>query len=94
MGLLFSGANEEGDRMDMMELEPSMHPFYFAVQSHPEFLTKSFYPSLPFYAFMLHAAGKKEDFDYYSSQKMLYTGSKGEFDRSYFMSELTKIANK
>lgn len=50
-GLTFSGVDEElGQRMEMMEV--SDHPFFFAVQGHPEFQSRAQSPSPPFHAFL------------------------------------------
>ena len=91
-GMLFTGRNEEGDRMDMLEIKD--HPFFFGTQSHPEFKTNPKYPSLPFYAFILHSSGQKEKFELYAKEKRetvkAYTGFSDydtrfqDFDRSYF----------
>lgn len=91
-GMKFSGRNEEGDRMDMMEIDQDLHPFFYGLQSHPEFLTRDFYPSLPFYAFILHSAKEAYVFEEYVSQKSLYKGKRSQYDESYFMKLLTDIA--
>ena len=39
-GLLFSGKSIDGKLMEMIELGKSMHPFFVATQSHPEFLSR------------------------------------------------------
>lgn len=98
-GIIFSGRNKEGDRMDMMELSQDVHPFFFATQSHPEFKTNPFYPSLPFYAFILHASKQEKQFEEYSKSKALVHNPKNdssileEFDRKYFKNLLKTIEN-
>lgn len=39
-GLLFSGKSIDGKLMEMIELGKSIHPFFVATQSHPEFLSR------------------------------------------------------
>ena len=41
-GLQFVGRDETGERMEVLELadQPSDHPFYLAVQYHPEFKSR------------------------------------------------------
>lgn len=67
-GLVFSGRDESGERMEMTELPRSSHPFYFGVQFHPEFKSRPNRPSPPFFGFVaaccdiydsLGAAGRK-----------------------------------
>lgn len=58
-GLVFSGQDESKERMDVIELPVSEHPFYLAVQFHPEYKSRPGTPSPPFYGF-LAAASKPE----------------------------------
>jgi len=58
-GLVFSGQDESKERMDIIELRPSEHPFYLAVQFHPEYKSRPGQPSPPFYGFVA-AASKPE----------------------------------
>jgi len=44
-GLIFSGKDEKGERMEITELPESMHPFYFGCQFHPEFTSRPHRPS-------------------------------------------------
>lgn len=44
-GINFSGVDETGLRMEILELDTKKHPFYFGVQFHPEFLSRNFKPS-------------------------------------------------
>merc|ERR1719233_2345425 len=39
-GLIFSGKDEKGERMEITELPDSVHPFYFGCQFHPEFTSR------------------------------------------------------
>lgn len=56
-GLHFVGTDERRQRMEIVELERSQHPFFFAVQYHPEFLSLPHSPSLSFLGFILASAG-------------------------------------
>merc|ERR1712039_650564 len=55
-GLVFSGQDEKKERMDVVELKPSEHPFYLGVQSHPEYKSRPGQPSPPFYGFLAAAS--------------------------------------
>ena len=57
-GLLFSGKDESGRRMECIELAEETHPFFFGCQYHPEFQSRPFRPSPPFYGFVAASAGK------------------------------------
>jgi len=59
MGLVFSGQDERKERMDVIELKTSDHPFYLAVQFHPEYKSRPGMPSPPFLGFV-SAAGNPE----------------------------------
>ena len=53
-GLLFTGKDDvRGQRMEIIELDRSVHPFYFATQYHPEFKTYPSSPSLHFWDWCL-----------------------------------------
>ena len=43
-GLHFVGHDEEGERMEILELQG--HPYYVACQYHPEYLTRCVSPAL------------------------------------------------
>lgn len=47
-GLRFVGKNDDGSRMEILELDPTVHPYYVAVQYHPEYLSRPFRPSPPY----------------------------------------------
>jgi len=47
-GLIFSGQDEVGNRMETIELPPSVHPFYYGCQFHPEFKSRPLHVSPPF----------------------------------------------
>ena len=58
-GMMFSGQDERGQRMEIMEIEE--HPFYVGVQFHPEFKSRPNRPSPPFLGFILAAGGMLEE---------------------------------
>lgn len=47
-GLRFVGKNDDGTRMEILELDPDNHPYFVGVQYHPEYLTRPFKPSPPY----------------------------------------------
>lgn len=51
-GLRFVGKNEDELRMEILELDPSKHPYFVAVQYHPEYLSRPFRPSPPYLGLM------------------------------------------
>ncbi|ETO17446.1 cytidine triphosphate synthetase, partial [Reticulomyxa filosa] len=51
-GLLFTGKDESGERMEIVELPKDKHPFYFACQFHPEFKSGPTRNSPPFLGFI------------------------------------------
>lgn len=55
-GLIFSGQDESKERMDIIELPTSEHPFYLGVQFHPEYKSRPGLPSPPFYGFLSAAS--------------------------------------
>lgn len=57
-GLRFTGRDECGQRMEICELQS--HPFFLAVQFHPEFKSRPSRPSPPFLALVLAASRKLE----------------------------------
>lgn len=59
-GLEFVGHDVDGERMEVVELEG--HPFYVAVQFHPEFLSRPLKPSPPYLGFILAACGKLDSY--------------------------------
>lgn len=54
-GMVFSGQDESKERMDIIELRPTDHPFYVAVQFHPEYKSRPGLPSPPFHGFVAAA---------------------------------------
>jgi len=55
-GLLFVGRDEKGERMQALELKD--HPFFIALQAHPEFCTRPLNPSPSFLGFVAAASDK------------------------------------
>lgn len=51
-GLVFSGTSPDGTLMEIAELPQSQHPFFLAVQFHPEFLARPLDPHPLFTAFI------------------------------------------
>jgi hypothetical protein len=60
-GLVFTGKDDKGERMEIVELARATHPFYFGAQFHPEFKSRPNRPSPPFFAFVAMAAGTPKD---------------------------------
>lgn len=59
-GLCFVGKDENGDRMEMLELKG--HPYYVATQFHPEYTSRPLRPSPPFLGLILAACGKLDSY--------------------------------
>ena len=59
-GFHFTGTDDRGVRMEIIELDRSVHPYFFAVQYHPEFQSQPLRPSPPFLGLILAAAGELE----------------------------------
>ncbi len=60
-GIIFSGRDKEGGRMEILEIPQSVHPFFLATQFHPEFKSRIGKPSPPFEHFIRAALDKKSD---------------------------------
>jgi CTP synthase len=59
-GLKFVGHDSEKQRMEIMELDK--HPYYVAVQYHPEYLSRPLKPSAPFLGLILASIGKLQTY--------------------------------
>jgi len=59
-GFNFVGHDVEGMRMEVMELKG--HPYYVAVQFHPEFLSRPHNPSPPYLGLILASCGKLQSY--------------------------------
>jgi len=55
-GLHFVGQDIDGERMEVMEL--AGHPYFVAVQYHPEYLSRPMKPSAPYLGLLLSSCGK------------------------------------
>lgn len=58
-GLIFSGRDETGERMQVAEIKD--HPFYVGMQSHPEFCTRPLVPSPPYLGLVAAACGQLDE---------------------------------
>ncbi|GMH25808.1 hypothetical protein Nepgr_027651 [Nepenthes gracilis] len=58
-GLIFTGKDETGRRMEIVELPK--HPFFMGVQFHPEFKSRPAKPSPPFLGLIAAAIGQLDD---------------------------------
>jgi len=56
-GLIFSGKDEKNERMEIIELAPKNHPFFFGCQFHPEFKSRPLNPSPPFQGLIKASSG-------------------------------------
>ncbi|TMW55960.1 hypothetical protein Poli38472_008608 [Pythium oligandrum] len=61
-GLNFVGTDDKAVRMQIVELDRDVHPFYFASQYHPEFKSHPNNPSPPFYGLILAASGQLDGY--------------------------------
>lgn len=59
-GMKFPGQSEDGNRMEVMELET--HPYYVGVQYHPEYLSRPTRPSAPYVGFVLASCHKLDSY--------------------------------
>lgn len=60
-GLRFTGQDERGQRMEIVELSQADHPFFLATQFHPEFRSRPMVPSPPFLGFVLASSRRLKD---------------------------------
>ncbi|EIW77003.1 CTP synthase [Coniophora puteana RWD-64-598 SS2] len=54
-GLCFTGRDEKGERMQVLEIRD--HPYFVGLQAHPEFCSRPLNPSPPFLGFVAAACG-------------------------------------
>jgi CTP synthase len=59
-GLVFSGTSPDGQLMEIIELPPSVHPFFVGVQFHPEFLARPLAPHPLFTGFIKACIHRKK----------------------------------
>jgi CTP synthase len=69
-GLIFSGRDTTGIRMEICELPQEQHPYYLGTQFHPEFKSRPNRPSPPFYALVAAALGRTEGNVFSAAGKM------------------------
>lgn len=87
-GMTFVGVDVEAERMEILELEK--HPYYVAVQFHPEYLSRPMTPSPPFMGLILASKNNLKQYlargcklspresDYYDSEDDQF----GKIDKS------------
>lgn len=61
-GMRFVGTDSANERMEIMELD--QHPYYVAVQFHPEYLSRPLKPSPPFVGLILSAISETKLYNY------------------------------
>ncbi|XP_013385443.1 CTP synthase 1-B-like [Lingula anatina] len=59
-GLKFVGRDVEGQRMEILELKD--HPYFVAVQYHPEYISRPLKPSPPYLGLLLASVGKLQSY--------------------------------
>merc|ERR1719233_966459 len=59
-GLVFTGKDKKGERMEIIELPKYKHPFFFGCQFHPEFISTPHKPSPPFVGLAKAAPGVQD----------------------------------
>lgn len=59
-GMQFVGVDDQNERMEVMELDK--HPYYVAVQFHPEYTSRPLNPSPPFVGLILAAKNKLQSY--------------------------------
>jgi len=74
-GLEFVGKDDKGERMEILELKD--HPYYVAVQFHPEYLSRVLHPSRPYLGFVAAASGCLEKITADGAMNGLTNGVKG-----------------
>jgi len=67
-GLTFTGKDEKGERMQVLELKD--HPYFVGLQAHPEFCSRPLNPSPPFLGFVAAACGGTEMLDEQCAQQL------------------------
>lgn len=87
-GLFFTGKDESGTRMEIAELPRSKHPFYFAVQFHPEFKSRPNRPSPPFFAFVAMAKTHQEQKMKVEAEGSVAEGEAEAVDRDFSMADI------
>ncbi|KAL3883644.1 hypothetical protein ACJMK2_029886 [Sinanodonta woodiana] len=81
MGMKFVGRSEDGERMEIMELDD--HPYFVGVQYHPEYISRPLKPSPPYFGLLLAATGKLQGFasrGFRKSPRMSYSEEGEDID--------------
>ena len=58
-GMIFTGKDETEQRMEVVELAADAHPYFVAVQFHPEFKSRPQRPSPVFYGLLKAVKSRK-----------------------------------
>ena len=91
-GMKFVGRDTDNERMEIMEL--SGHPFYVAVQYHPEYLSRPMKPSPPYLGLILAATDKLQSFlSMVSSSKKSENGHDVPYSIHFWNSKCVKLIN-
>lgn len=90
-GMQFIGTDSANERMEIMELDD--HPYYVAVQFHPEYLSRPLKPSPPFMGLILAAMGNGKLTNYINrncklSPREMSDNSSGEISFFCFVIEI------
>ncbi|XP_071112433.1 CTP synthase 1-like [Haliotis cracherodii] len=90
-GMKFVGRSEDGERMEIMELQD--HPYFVGVQYHPEYISRPMKPSPPYLGLLLASCGRLQSFanrGFRLSPKMSYCEDEDELSDE----ELTNITSQ
>merc|ERR1711972_442438 len=79
-GMKFVGHDVENVRMEVMELDN--HPYYVAVQYHPEYISRPLGPSPPYLGLILASVGKLQSFLAHGGQSNTPTRVNSEAEES------------
>jgi CTP synthase len=63
-GMIFSGKSPRAEIMNILELQPALHPYYVGTQAHPELTSRPLYPQ-PFFVGLVDAALRRAYPDYH-----------------------------
>ena len=87
-GMKFVGHDVENVRMEIMELEN--HPYYVAVQYHPEYISRPLAPSPPYFGLILASCGKLPSFLAHGCQSTTPSQELSEPDSDEEISSMVK----
>ncbi|CAA3022627.1 CTP synthase 1-like [Olea europaea var. sylvestris] len=90
-GLSFTGKDESGDRMEIIEL-PS-HPFFIGVQFHPEYKSRPGKPSALFLGFIAAACGQLDTLLKKGATKTCRMSNGTSAIKTHLYENATKLAN-